>query len=124
MLNIALIGITLLTLVGLSLLFHVLIKVTPEESWASAIMTILVLIYILGLLGNTGYALAAAAILAAAGYILSVAAFIRKSDYSFCTFFSPGIVMMFGITVVGVLAFKGMHICNWDELFFTILCPN
>lgn len=117
MLNIALIGITLLTLVGLSLLFHVLIKVTPEESWASAIMTILVLIYILGLLGNTGYALAAAAILAAAGYILSVAAFIRKSDYSFCTFFSPGIVMMFGITVVGVLAFKGMHICNWDELY-------
>ena len=59
MLNIALIGITLLALVGLSLLFHVLIKVTPEESWASAIMTILVLVYILGLLGNAGYALVA-----------------------------------------------------------------
>ncbi len=117
MLNMALIGITLLALVGLSLLFHVFIKVTPEESWASAIMTILVLVYIMGLFGNTGYALLAVMILAAVGIIASVAAFIRKSDYSFCTFFSPGIVMMFGITVVGAVVFKGMHICNWDELY-------
>lgn len=117
MLNVALIGITLLILIGLSLLFHVFIKVTPEESWASAIMTILVLVYIMGLFGNTGYALLAVMILASVGIIVSVAAFIRKSDYSFCTFFSPGIVMMFGITVVGVVAFKGMQICNWDELY-------
>lgn len=117
MLNAFFIGITLVVILGLALFFHVFIRVTPEEGWASAIMTILVLIYIAGLFGNTVPALVLIYLLAAVGIIASVAALVRKSKYSLKTFCTPSVVMIFGIAGVGVIAFHGMHICNWDELY-------
>ncbi|MDE5864966.1 MAG: hypothetical protein K2H34_11545, partial [Lachnospiraceae bacterium] len=117
MLNIAFVGVAILVIIGLALLFHILVKVTPEESWASAVMTVLVLIYVMGLCGDTRPALILIYILAIIGIVVSAVAWIRQSERSLKTFFSPGIVMMFGIVGIGVVAFKGMHICNWDELF-------
>lgn len=117
MLNAGLIGITLLVIIGLSLLFYTLVKVTPEESFASAIMSILVLVYVTGLIGNTKIALGIIYVLALVGVVLSVIAVCKQSEYSLKTFWSPGILMACGITVVGVVAFKGMLIYNWDELY-------
>lgn len=117
MVNAVFVGITLLVIMGLALFFHVIVKVTPEESWASAIMAILALVYITGLFGNTTIALFLVYLFAIIGIVMSVVAWIRKDKNSFKTFFSPGIVMVFCVAGVGVIAFHGMHICNWDELY-------
>lgn len=117
MLNALCLGITLVVILGLALLFHVLLRISPEESWASAIMSILVLIYVAGLLGNTQYALILVYLTAVVGIIMAVMALAHKSEYSLKTIFTPGIIMVFGIAGVGIVAFKGMHICNWDELY-------
>ena len=117
MLNILCIGVTILIILGVALLYHVWLKVTPEESWASAIMTILVLIYIAGLIGDTRYGLYVIYIGAVMGALAGIVALFRRQEYSLKTVFTPGILMMFGITAVGAVAFKGMHICNWDELY-------
>lgn len=117
MLNILCIGVTILIILGVALLYHVWLKVTPEEGWASAIMTILVLIYIAGLIGDTRYGLYVIYIGAVIGALAGIAALLRRQEYSLKTVFTPGILMMFGITAVGAVAFKGMHICNWDELY-------
>lgn len=117
MVNAVFVGVTLLVIMGLALFFHVIVKVTPEEGWASAIMVILALVYITGLFGNTTIALFIIYLVAIIGIIMSVVAWIRKDKNSFKTFFSPGIVMIFCLAGVGVIAFHGMHICNWDELY-------
>lgn len=117
MLDVLSIGIVLCVLVGVALLFHTVVKVTPEEGWASAIMSILILIYITGLMGNTKIALLIISALAVIGIVFGVVSMMKKSENSLKTFFTPGIVMMFGITAVGVIAFRGMLICNWDELY-------
>ncbi len=117
MLNIFCIGVAILIILGVALLYHVWIKVTPEEGWASAIMTILVLIYIAGLIGDTRYGLYVIYIGAVIGALAGIVALFRKQEHSLKTVFTPGILMMFGITAVGAVAFKGMHICNWDELY-------
>ena len=117
MVNAVFVGVTLLVIMGLALFFHVIVKVTPEEGWASAIMVILALVYITGLFGNTTIALFIIYLVAIIGIIMSVVAWIRKDKNSFKTFFSPGIVMIFCLAGVGVFAFHGMHICNWDELY-------
>lgn len=117
MLNVLCLGITLFVILGLALVFHVLLRINPEESWASAVMTILLLVYVTGLLGNTQYALIVIYLAAAVGIIMAMAALVRKSEYSLKTIFTPGIIMMFGIAGIGIVAFKGIHVCNWDELY-------
>ncbi|MBQ4058641.1 MAG: hypothetical protein IJD40_06900 [Lachnospiraceae bacterium] len=117
MLNAAIVGITLLIIMGLSLLFYVVVKVTPEESFASAIMTILVLIYIAGLAGNTQIAVWIVYALSIAGTVVSVVKWGKKDACSFKTFWSPGIIMVCGLVVFAVVVFKGMHVYNWDELY-------
>ncbi|MDE6624930.1 MAG: hypothetical protein K2K56_01025 [Lachnospiraceae bacterium] len=97
MLNIAFVGVAILVIIGLALLFHILVKVTPEESWASAVMTVLVLIYVMGLCGDTRPALILIYILAIIGIVVSAVAWIRQSERSLKTFFSTVIVMMFCI---------------------------
>lgn len=117
MLNICSIGLTLLIIIGFGLLFHVLIKVTPEEAWASAIMTILLLVFITGIVGNSLIAVGIVALLAIVGIGLGIIFAIQKNTHSILTFFSPGIVMLLGIAGVGVITFRGMMVCNWDELY-------
>lgn len=117
MLNAAIVGITLMIIMGLSLLFYTIVKVTPEESFASAIMMILVLIYVTGMIGDTQIALWIVYALSIVGIVLSVVQCGRKSTYSFKSFWSPGIIMMCGLVVFAIVVFKGMHIYNWDELY-------
>ncbi|MCM1499878.1 MAG: hypothetical protein NC124_15550 [Clostridium sp.] len=115
--NIAFVGAAILVIIGLALLFHILAKVTPEEGWASSLMLILMFVYIAGLMGNTGYALVLVYVLSVVGLLLSVAAWACGKDYSLKTFFTPGIVMILGAAGIGLVTFRGMHICNWDELY-------
>lgn len=117
MLNAVLIGLTLIVITGVAFLFYELVKVTPEESFASAIMTILILIYITGLFGNTEIALWIVYTLAVIGIIMGIVCLVRKNAYFIINFFSPGILMIFAIAGVGIVAFHGMEICNWDELY-------
>lgn len=117
MLNAVLIGITLMIILGMALLFHVVIKVTPEESFASAIMTILIMIYVTGVLGDTQVALWSVYVLSVIGLVIAIIRWMRKKPYSIRTFWSPGIVMLCGLTLFAVVVFKGMHVYNWDELY-------
>lgn len=117
MLNAIFIGITLLIIMGVGLLFHVFTKITPEEGWCAAIMVVLCAVYIAGLAGNTQIALVVIYLLAAAGLIAGGIAWAKGADRTIITFFSPGIVMIIAVAGVGVIAFQGMHICNWDELY-------
>lgn len=117
MLNAVLVIITIMVIMGLAMLFHTCIKVTPEESVASSIMTIMLFIYITGMMGNTKIALYIIYTLAACGVILSIAGVIRKKEYSVITFFSPAVIMAIMVACIGIIAFRGFMISNWDELY-------
>ena len=117
MLNATIIGIMLMIIMGLALLFYIVVKVTPEESIASAIMAILLLIYITGMIGNTQIALWTVYVLSVIGIIISLVRCVKRVPYSFKTFWSPGLVMICGLVVFAVIVFEGMHVYNWDELY-------
>lgn len=109
--------ITIGIIFGLALLFYTVVRVTPEESYVSAIMTIMLLIYITGFCGSARIALYIIYVMAAIGLLLSVIAVFRKLDNSLITFLTPSIVMVTIVACVGIIAFKGFVITNWDELY-------
>lgn len=117
MLDIIGIGIALLSIIGLACVFYCLVKVTPEESFASALMSILLVIYIAGLCRHTVVGLIVIYISAVAGVVLLGAYSVRLRKNLLKQFITPGVVMTIGITGIGVIAFRGMQICNWDELY-------
>ena len=81
MVNAVFVGVTLLVIMGLALFFHVIVKVTPEEGWASAIMAILALVYITGLFGNTTIALFIIYLVAIIGIIMSAVLFLYNKVF-------------------------------------------
>ncbi len=117
MINAVLIMCTLAALLGVALLYYIFIKVTPEESLASAIMTVMLLVYIAGLFGNTSIAMYIVFGLSVAGIVMAFACSLKKMKYSLLDFFSPAICMVIVIAGVGIVAFHGFQICNWDELY-------
>lgn len=117
MTNAVIIGIMLIVAMGIALLYHVIVKVTPEEGFASSVMTILLLIYIAGMLGNTQVALWIIYVVSSVGIILSVIKWMKKDAYSLKTFCTPGIVMIGILVAFAVVAFHGLNIYNWDELY-------
>ncbi len=117
MLNAILVGCTLMIVIGVALLFYSLVKVTPEESFASAIMTILILIYITGLIKNTSIGLCLIYGMAIIGLVLVFIISIRRRKCILFSFFTPGIIMIVAVMGFGIVAFHGMQICNWDELY-------
>ena len=117
MLNVMLIGLTLLIILGVAMLFYSVVKVTPEESFASAVMLILIVIYATGLCGNTAigvYLLYGSAIV---GVAAAVALSIQRKKALVLSFFTPGILMVIAVAGFGVIAFHGLQVCNWDELY-------
>lgn len=117
MVNAALIGVTVLIILNIALLFYVAIDISPEESFASAIMSIMLLIYVTGLFGDTKIAIWIIYIMAILGIIAAIITSGRKKAFSLKRFLSPSIVMIGIIVVVAVVVFDGMQICNWDELY-------
>ena len=117
MLNAILLIITFLIILSFALLFYSFLRVTPEEALASSIMSIMLLIYIAGLFGNTKIAIYIVYALA----IIGVISFILFPDHNEKglrrRFFSPAIAMLFLVMCVGIVAFKGFIICGWDELY-------
>jgi hypothetical protein len=109
--------ITLLLLLGIGTFFHMILKVSPEEGWATGLMTVMSLIFLVGLFGDTRVALVILYGIGIVGIICGGVAAVRHSRYSVISFFTPSIVMVLGVVAIGVVAFHGMHICNWDELF-------
>ncbi len=110
-------GITLLLLLGLGCLYHITVRVSPEEGWASALMTVMSVIFLSGLFHETRAGLFLVYILSAAGLAAGMWKGVRRGAYSLGSFLSPSIVMVIGVTGLGAVAFHGFHICNWDELF-------
>lgn len=117
MTNLLCIAITMLLIMGVGLCFHILLGVCPEESWASAIMSIMVLVYVAGLLGSTKAALVLLLILGDAGLLAGVIAAVLKKKRSIITFMTPGVVMIFFLAGFAAVMFHGFHIINWDELY-------
>lgn len=126
MMDLICVSLAVTALLGLALLYHIWIKVTPEESLASAIMTILLLVYGTGLLGNTGISLYIVYVLAALGILGAFVVFLkgrkirRESNQKLCsiaTFFTPGIVMYLCLVFLIWFAFRGFIVSNWDELY-------
>ncbi|MDE5966694.1 MAG: hypothetical protein K2G89_07665 [Lachnospiraceae bacterium] len=117
MTNLLCIAITMLLILGVGLCFHILLRVCPEEGWASAIMSIMVLIYVTGLLGNTKAALILLFILGDVGLLAGVIAAVLKKKRSIITFITPGIVMIFVLAGFAAVMFHGFRIINWDELY-------
>lgn len=111
------IGITLLILLGVAFLYYAAIHITPEEGLASAVMSVLTLIYITGLMGNTFIAFVIVFFAGLAGIVASTIGQIRRSERRVTFFLTPGIVMIIGLVCFAVIAFSGFHICNWDELY-------
>ena len=117
MLDILGIAIALLGVIGLACVFYCLVKVSPEESFASSVMSILLVIYIAGLCKHTAIGLYCLYVAAIVGIVLLIIYSVKQKNNLLKRFFTPGIVMIIGITGVGVIAFHGMQICNWDELY-------
>lgn len=117
MVNMLCVGITFIILLGVALFFHVVVKVTPEEGWASAIMTMLLFVYITGLFGNAMMAFVLLACLFFVGLVYGIYCQYRKAEQRITSFFTPAIVMISGISVFALIAFRGIQLCNWDELY-------
>ena len=117
MLDVVCLGITLFLLLGVGIFYHIVLKVSPEESWATALMTVMSVIFVIGLFNTTKIALGIIYVIGIAGVIGGVISAVRHCRYSICSFFSPSIIMIIVVMGVGVVAFHGMHITNWDELF-------
>lgn len=111
------IGITLMILLGTAFLFYAFIPVTPEEGLASAVMFVLINIYITGLMGNTFIAFAIVFFLGIVGIMAAVMRQARRTERRLTDFLTPGIIMILGLVCFAVIAFSGFHICNWDELY-------
>ena len=56
-------------------------------------------------------------LIAIVGIVLLIIYSVKQKNNLLKRFFTPGIVMIIGITGVGVIASHGMQICNWDELY-------
>lgn len=117
MLNAILLIITFMIILSFALLFYVILKVTPEEAFASSMMSIMLLIYIAGLVGNTRIAVYIVYAMAAIGVISFIIFPKHNANGLRRQFFSPAIVMLFLVMCVGIVAFKGFIICGWDELY-------
>lgn len=117
MLNLFCLAVMMVMLIGLGCLFHVLSKISPEEGWATGLMSIMSVVFLSGLLGNTWVGLLIVYFTGFAGLVLGIVKWCRKSVFSLKTFFSPALVMVIGVTGLAAIAFHGFHICNWDELY-------
>ncbi|MCM1179172.1 MAG: hypothetical protein NC347_02865 [Clostridium sp.] len=104
-------------LLGLAYLFYSAIQVTPEEGMASAVMSVLTIIYIAGLIGNTFIAFVLVFVFGLIGMVVAVVGQIKGVERRLTTFITPGIAMIMGLVCFAVAAFSGFHICNWDELY-------
>lgn len=111
------IGITVLILLGVAFLFYTAIRITPEEGLASAVMSVLTLIYITGLIGNTFIAFLIIFLAGLTGIVVSVVGQAKRLERRIASFLTPGIIMITGLVCFAVVAFSGFHICNWDELY-------
>lgn len=117
MVNAILVMLTLGILFGVALLFYIIVGITSEESMASAIMTVLLLIYITGLSGNTRIAVYIICVLSVLGILIALASTVMKKEHTIISFVSPSIVMIVIVAALGIVAFHGFVICNWDELY-------
>lgn len=117
MLNAILLILTFVIILGFALLFYTFLDVTPEEGVASSMMTIMLLIYITGLLGNTRIAMYIVYALVVVGLVCYVALPGGRKRHSLKQFFSPAVVMSFLVMCVGMVLFSGFIVCGWDELY-------
>lgn len=111
------VGCVLLALSGLALLFFTIGKVSAEESWASSLMTTMLLVFITGLVGNTLIAVGIVYVLAIAGWIFGILQTVRRQSHNLSRFFVPSIIMIWGIGLLATIAFHNMVIYNFDELY-------
>ena len=100
MLNAILLIITFMIILSFALLFYVILKVTPEEAFASSMMSIMLLIYIAGLVGNTRIAVYIVYAMAAIGVISFIIFPKHNANGLRRQFFSPAIVMLFLVMCV------------------------
>ncbi len=119
--NIIILGVTILILLAVAFFFHKSMRFTPEESIAAAIMSILVLIYITGLAGNTRVGLIFVYIVALLGVIQLIfnrrVIWIKERNNTLRReFFSPGIIIFLAVCIYAIVAFGGILLHNWDEL--------
>lgn len=116
--------ISYILLISLALFFYRIIKkITIEEGLAYAVISIISIIYIAGLLGNTLYAIYLICILAGCGIILHIIHLYK--DYQLfgikiaikntCSFFSPTMFVLTVAIIFVTVAFKNTEFYNWDE---------
>lgn len=112
MLNIVCITVMFFVLICLGMFYFEWLDFTSEESFSFAIMSVMLILYITGLMGDTRLGLLFIIALAGTGLIRYLLK--RKNPLRF---FSPGIVMVFMAFVFAIGAFWNLKLCNWDELY-------
>lgn len=110
-------GITAVLLLGIGCFYHTVVRVSPEEGWASGLMTVMSAIFLSGLFHDTRVGLFAVYLVGVTGLVIGLVQGIRGKAYSIRSFLVPSIVMVLGVTGLSAIAFHGFHVCNWDELF-------
>jgi hypothetical protein len=123
MINILLLTISFLALLAMGMFWYKLLRFTPEESIAMAIMCILILTYVFGLIGKMFIAIFifyAIALLGVALFVFNLpdgkyGTIHRISIKSLSSFFTPGILLLCIAFVYSTIAFFGTYLQNWDE---------
>lgn len=115
--DVVMIFITLCVIAGVSMLFFVFTKVTAEEAWASAIMSVILFIFFTGLFGSTKLGLYAVYGASALGFISAVIFSVKEKKNVLFRFFTPAVLMVFALTIFVTLCFRGLMVSNYDELY-------
>lgn len=119
--NILILSINVLVILMVAFFFYKSMDFFPEEGIAMAIMSIMLLIYITGMMGDTRLAIVLIYAIAFLGGIQFVSnrKFIWKRDDSGVVrhaFFTPAVIIFILVFAFAVAAFTGVLLLNWDEL--------
>lgn len=109
-----------------ALLIYQLFSLSPEESVAAGTMSIMLLVFCAGLLGNAAFAFYLILACAAAGFLfyalhpgakgkgaLSLRRAAKPGGYG--AFFSPGVLLLTALVLLAACSFYGTCFYNWDE---------
>lgn len=105
-------------LLALGMFWHKLLRLTPEEGVALGIMSVMLVIFFVGLLGSTRPAVYLLYAMAAAGILLYALDFPKSREIAKPrrSFFTPGILLFAAAFVYAMAAFRNGKILHIDEI--------
>lgn len=113
----------LAAILGLSLFCYKQCRTTPEEGLAFATLSVILTVYVFGLLGNAKIAFLLLCALSALGWALAVFArritkgglALEADGQKLSAFFSPAILLYLAVAAFACVSFYGTCYQNWDE---------